>query len=150
MLGLLQGNDYSLTAEPLEADVIIVNTCGFIGPAKEESIDAILEAHSLRKRGRCRGVIVTGCLSQRYEVDLRRELAEEADEILTLEQEVDIVRYVDRLLGRGGRQRYVDSLPRLTLTPSHWAYLRISDGCDHKWRVLRHPGHSRTPQERVR
>ncbi|SVE40787.1 uncharacterized protein METZ01_LOCUS493641, partial [marine metagenome] len=112
MLGLLGGNDYGLTTDPLEADVVIVNTCGFIGPAKEESVDAILAAHRLRREGRCRGVVVTGCLSQRYETDLRQELAEEADEILTLSQETDIVRYVDRLLGRD-RERYIDSLPRL-------------------------------------
>ena len=130
MLGLLGGNDYGLTTDPHEADVVIVNTCGFIGPAKEESINAILAAHRLRQEGRCRGVIVTGCLSQRYEADLRKELAEEADEILTLSQEADIVRYVDRLMGRD-RERYIDSTPRLSLTPKHWAYLRISDGCDH-------------------
>ena len=76
MLGLLGGNDYALTTDPLEADVVIVNTCGFIGPAKEESVDAILAAHRLRREGRCRGVVVTGCLSQRYETDLRQELAE--------------------------------------------------------------------------
>ena len=152
MLGLLGGNDYALTTDPLEADVVIVNTCGFIGPAKEESVDAILAAHRLRREGRCRGVVVTGCLSQRYETDLRQELAEEADEILTLSQETDIVRYVDRLLGRD-RERYIDSLPRLSLTPKHWAYLRISDGCDHKCSFCAIPGirgnHKSEPLEQL-
>ena len=116
---------------PQAADIVIVNTCGFIGPAKEESIDAILAAHELRETGVCKGVIVTGCLAERYRPDLRRELAEEADEILTLSQEKEIARYVDRLLGRA-RERYIDSAPRLQTTPRHWAYLRISDGCDHQ------------------
>ena len=130
MLGLLGGHDYEVTDDAHEADVVIVNTCGFIGPAKEESLEAIMAAHRLRKEGNCRGVIVTGCLSQRYEQELKAELVE-ADAILTLSEEADIVRHVDRLLGRS-RSRYLDNLPRRTLTPGHWAYLRISDGCDHK------------------
>ena len=131
MLGLLDGHDYEITADAHTADVVIVNTCGFIGPAKEESIDAILAAHELRKTGACKGVIVTGCLAERYRADLREELADEADEILTLNQEKEIVRHVDRVLGRA-RARYVDSMPRVQTTPAHWAYLRISDGCDHE------------------
>ena len=130
MLGLLDGNDYEITAEADEADVVIVNTCGFIGPAKEESIEAIMQAHELRQSGNCKGVIVTGCLAERYQGTLEEDLIE-ADQILTLRQEADIVRSVDRLLGRE-RVAYRDHLPRLTTTPSHWAYLRISDGCDHK------------------
>ena len=129
MLGLLDGNDYDITDDPEQADVIIVNTCGFIGPAKEESIEAIMAAHRLRQEGRCQGVIVTGCLSQRYEQELKRDLAE-ADDILTIGQEADIVRRVDQVLGRS-RPQYVGGLPRWTLTPPHWAYLRIADGCDH-------------------
>jgi len=130
MLGLLDGNDYEITDDPQQADVIIVNTCGFIAPAKEESIEAVMAAHRLRQEGRCQGVIVTGCLSQRYEQELKRDLVE-ADDILTIAQEADIVRHVDQVLGRT-RPQYVDSLPRRTLTPSHWAYLRIADGCDHE------------------
>ena len=130
MLGLLGGHDYEITTDAHEAEVVIVNTCGFIGPAKEESLDAIMAAHRLRQEGKCRGVIVTGCLSQRYEQELKAELPE-ADAILTLSQEGDIVRHVDRLLGHT-RSRYLDNLPRRTITPPHWAYLRISDGCDHK------------------
>ena len=130
MLGLLNGNDYEITANPDEADVVIVNTCGFIGPAKEESIEAIMEAHELRQTGRCKGVIVTGCLAERYQDTLEQDLGE-ADRILTLRQEGDIVRNVDDLLGRE-RDAYRDHLPRWTTTPTHWAYLRISDGCDHK------------------
>ena len=130
MLGLLNGNDYEITTDPEEADVVIVNTCGFIGPAKEESIAAIMEAHELKERGQCKGVIVTGCLAERYQDTLKADLIE-ADQILTLRQEDDIVRHVDDLLGNE-RTNYLDNVPRLMTTPSHWAYLRISDGCDHK------------------
>lgn len=130
MLGLLQGNAYEITDDPQQADVVVVNTCGFIGPAKEESIETIMAAHRLKETGRCRAVIVTGCLATRYETELRQELVE-ADRLLRIDQEDDIVREVDQALGRR-RSRYFDRLPRLGLTPRHWSYLRISDGCDHR------------------
>ncbi|MSR81452.1 MAG: 30S ribosomal protein S12 methylthiotransferase RimO [Candidatus Latescibacteria bacterium] len=130
MSGLLQGNGYELTSDPHEADVVVVNTCGFIGPAKEESIQAILEAHRLKAEGRVQAVIATGCLAQRYQEELQIELPE-ADQILPLAEEANIAAHVDRALGRT-RDSYIESTPRLQLTPRHWAYLRISDGCDHQ------------------
>ncbi len=130
MLGLLRSNAYEIVPDPAEADVVVVNTCGFIGPAKEESIEAVMAAHQLKEKGRCKGLIVTGCLAQRYEMELKRELVE-ADQILTIEEESGIVRHVDRVLGNP-RERYIESAPRVALTPRHWAYLRISDGCDHQ------------------
>ena len=130
MLGLLQGNEYQLTETADEADVVVVNTCGFIGPAKEESIDAIMDAHRLKAEGKCKGVVVTGCLSTRYYEELQQELVE-ADKLLTIADETDIVRHVDEVLGIE-RPDYLTSLPRTSLTPGHWSYLRISDGCDHK------------------
>ena len=116
MLGLLQGNDYELTADPEKADVVVVNTCGFIGPAKEESIEAVMAAHKLKKEGNCKGVIVTGCLATRYEQELKRDLVE-ADQILTIDEEPDIVRRVDALLGNQ-RASYIPSSPRTELTPA--------------------------------
>ena len=130
MSGLLQGNAYRMTEDPADADVVIVNTCGFIGPAKEESIDAVMAAHRLKEEGKCKGVIVTGCLATRYQEELKSELIE-ADQILTIEEEEDIVRHVDRALGQT-RSHYLSDPPRAALTPRHWSYLRISDGCDHK------------------
>ena len=130
MIGLLQGNAYEMTDEPGEADVVVVNTCGFIEPAKEESIDAVMAAHRLKEQGRCKGVIVTGCLATRYQEELKSELIE-ADQILTIEEEKHIVQHVDRVLERT-RSHYLTDPPRAALTPRHWAYLRISDGCDHK------------------
>ncbi len=130
MLGLLEGNSYQITEQPEQADVVIVNTCGFIGPAKEESVDAVMEAHRLKEQGKCKGVIVTGCLATRYEAELRSEMVE-ADALLTIEQEGEVVDSVDRILNRT-RNRKVRNTVRKSMTPIHWGYLRISDGCDHK------------------
>ncbi len=138
MSGLLQGNGYELTDDPHQADVVVVNTCGFIGPAKEESIQAILEANRLKAEGHVRAVIATGCLAQRYQEELQIELPE-ADQILPLAEEVNIAAHVDRALGKT-RSTYVTSGPRLQLTPRHWAYLRISDGCDHQCAFCAIPG----------
>ena len=152
MMGLLQGNEYELTEDPKAADVVVVNTCGFIEPAKEESIDAIMQAHRLKEEGRCVGVIVTGCLATRYQRELEAELTE-ADRILTIEQESEIVQNVDALLGVERPAGSVAYMPRLTMTPSHWAYLRISDGCDHQCAFCAIPAirgrHKSEPIERL-
>ena len=105
MLGLLERNGYALTEEAEEADVVIVNTCGFIAPAKEESLDTIFEAARLKEEGRCRALIVAGCLSQRYGDTLKRELPE-ADAILGLSDVDRIVAHCDRLLGRRRSQDF--------------------------------------------
>ena len=130
MLGLIEANSFEVTADPEEADVVVVNTCGFIEAAKEESLEAVMAAHRLKKEGRCKGVIVTGCLAERYHETLSEELIE-ADQLLTLDQESQIVPSLDRLLNHA-RSRLVDAAPRSRLTPKHWSYLRISDGCDHQ------------------
>jgi len=130
MLGLLDGNSYQITKQPEQADVVIVNTCGFIGPAKEESIDAVMAAHRLKEEGHCKGVIVTGCLATRYEEELRAEMVE-ADVLLTIDQEVEVVDKVDRILNNPSGRKTLNTV-RKSLTPDHWSYLRISDGCDHK------------------
>ncbi len=151
MLGLLQGSAYEITDDPEQADVVVVNTCGFIGPAKEESIETVMAAHRLKQTGRCRAVIVTGCLATRYETELKEELVE-ADRLLTIAQESDIVGQVDAALGRAPRPQ---SRPpqRVGLTPKHWAYLRISDGCDHQCAFCAIPGirgrHRSEPLDRL-
>ncbi|MCH8873640.1 30S ribosomal protein S12 methylthiotransferase RimO, partial [candidate division KSB1 bacterium] len=76
LLGGLKGEDIEIVENPLEAETIILNTCGFIQGAKEESIDAILQAVELKKRGDCKRVFVTGCLSQRYQTELVKEIPE--------------------------------------------------------------------------
>ncbi len=76
LLGGLKGEDIEIVEDPLEAETIILNTCGFIQGAKEESIEAILQAVELKKRGDCEKVFVTGCLSQRYQTELVKEIPE--------------------------------------------------------------------------
>jgi ribosomal protein S12 methylthiotransferase len=76
MAGLLQKNNYEIVAEPADADVVMVNTCGFIGAAKEESIDTIVEMGRLKESGKLKKLVVAGCLSQRYPTELAAELSE--------------------------------------------------------------------------
>ena len=142
---------YELTEEPEAADVIVVNTCGFIEPAKQESIATILEAADYKTQGSCKAVVVTGCLAQRYRDELRKELTE-ADLIVGLAEERNIARHCDTLLGRthtgglnAGHSAGVHG--RHLLTPAHWGYLRISDGCDRACSFCAIPGirgHSRS------
>jgi ribosomal protein S12 methylthiotransferase len=126
MLGLLEANGYQLSSEQ-EADLIVVNTCGFIQPAKEESIETVLEAARLKEDDRAKKLIVTGCLVQRYQRQLEQQLPE-ADLLLGLADESQIVQHCDRLLGL--RRAELHQAERRILTPSHYAYLRIADGCD--------------------
>ncbi len=136
---LLELNGYAVSERPDEADVIVVNTCGFIQPAKEESISTALDAADFKRDGRCRGLIVTGCLAQRYNTELRDELTE-ADLIIGLAEESRIVEHCDRLLGRRreGPLKALDA--RHLHTPAHWAYLRIADGCDRTCAFCAIPG----------
>ena len=84
-LGLLKEKGYRITGDPTEADILLVNTCGFIDPAKEVSINTILEMAEYKQAGRCRVLVVTGCLSQRYSGDLMKELPE-IDVLLVVNQ----------------------------------------------------------------
>ena len=119
------------------ADVVVVNTCGFIEDAKKEAIDNILEFAQLKKEGQIRGIVVTGCLAQRYQDELARELPE-CDGVLGLGANADIVEAVDTVLSGGkavsfpDRCRWVLDGPRLLTTPSFFAYMRIADGCNNR------------------
>lgn len=139
MAGLLRKNNYEIVQEPTDADVVMVNTCGFIGAAKEESIDTILEISKLKESGQVKKLIVAGCLSQRYPEALASELPEVDLFIGTGEvpRIVDILREHDA--DRSRRQYvglpsylYDHATPRLLSTPSHTAFLKVSEGCDHK------------------
>ena len=134
--------DGLLIAQNVEdSDVAVINTCGFIDSAKEESIDTILEVAELKKQGKLRGIVVVGCLSQRYGDDLRKELPE-VDAILGLSDYSKVPQLL-RHIARGGDERFVASTQggslkdarsdasRLVLTPKSYAYLRIGEGCDH-------------------
>ncbi|MDP6039344.1 MAG: 30S ribosomal protein S12 methylthiotransferase RimO [Candidatus Latescibacteria bacterium] len=126
---LLELNGYEVSDEAEGADVIVVNTCGFIEPAKEESIATVMDAAEYKEKGSCKGVIVTGCLAERYRKELEADLAE-ADMVVGLAGEREIVAHCDQLLGTSRIQTIRDVESRHLLTPKHWAYLRISDGCD--------------------
>ncbi len=129
MLGYLKAAGHTFTGEPDKADVLIVNTCGFITAAKEESIDAIFEMAQYKEVGRCRLLVVTGCLSERY----RKELTEEMPE-------VDLflgVREYEKLPALIAEKLELPCSPilkpeRLLVTPPYRAYLRIGDGCNNR------------------
>lgn len=158
MLGYLDQDGFQIVSDPAEADVIIVNTCGFIGPAKEESIDSILEMAEYKTTGRCRCLIVTGCLSTRYKDELWQEMPE-IDGLLGT-NEMDKVTEVIKQVLSGQRvinlsQQYFSydnpNIPRVISTGNLTAYLKIAEGCDHQCSfcaipLIRGPYRSRQPQ----
>ncbi|HEV8336837.1 MAG TPA: 30S ribosomal protein S12 methylthiotransferase RimO [Candidatus Polarisedimenticolia bacterium] len=141
MLGSLRGSGCELSADPADSDVIVVNTCGFIESAKRESIDTILEMAEHRKKGRCRRLVVAGCLVQRYHRELRDEIPE-IDAFVGLDELDKIVQAVrgdlasaasDPAAAISGMARalYDHRAARVLATRPHLAYLKISEGCDH-------------------
>ncbi len=136
MLALLTGWGYSVTQDPGEADILIVNTCGFIAPAKQESIDTLLQMAEYKKTGRCRLLIATGCLVQRYADELRAEMPE-LDALLGV-GEYPRLRELLTEASRGARpvacarSASVFEGPRVLTTPSWSAFVRTGDGCDNR------------------
>jgi ribosomal protein S12 methylthiotransferase len=139
MAGLLQKNDYRIVHEPEEADIVLVNTCGFIGPAKEESIETILEVSRLKEEGKIKKLVVAGCLSQRYPDELAGELPE-VDLFIGTGEVPRIAEILRDHELNAKRRKYVglpsylydEATPRLRSTPSYSAFLKVSEGCDHK------------------
>ena len=135
-LGLLRDRGYEFTGDPTEADVLMVNTCGFIASAKEESIDAILDMARYKQIGKCRVLVVTGCLAQRYEKDLMQEIPE-IDLLMGVNQYQQLPDALEKALG-GVRKTYcMDdhtyyAHDRVLTTPPYSAYVKISDGCDNR------------------
>ncbi|MBQ6830041.1 MAG: 30S ribosomal protein S12 methylthiotransferase RimO [Clostridia bacterium] len=135
MLAKLQNAGMTITAESGLAEVVIVNTCGFIGDAKREAIENILEFAKLKEEGQIKKIIVTGCLAERYQEELCRELPE-CDAVLGLGANADIVETVQRVMA-GETVKSFPSLDtwsldgdRLQTTPDFFAYLRVGDGCN--------------------
>lgn len=123
LLEQIDHSDYELIQNPNEADVLVINTCGFIQDAKKESIDTIIQAAELKKQGKLKKIIVMGCLSERYKSDLQKEIPEVdafigANKIEQVTQELNID-FKYELLGE-----------RHLTTPRNYAYLKISEGCD--------------------
>lgn len=137
MLGILNKHEFALTHDQSEAEVIVVNTCGFIESAKQESVDTILELGDLKRTGNCKVLIVTGCLAQRYSNELSEEIPE-VDAFLGTTNFNEIAEIVNGVLGDGKRIVSTASadkevhydLPRILTTPSYSAYLKIAEGCD--------------------
>ena len=135
-LGLLRDEGFEVISDPALADILLVNTCGFITSAKEESIDMILEMAEYKKTGRCRLLVVTGCLAQRYEEDLMKEIPE-IDLLLGVNQYARLASAIRQAL-EGRRLRLCrDNLSyfehsRLLTTPSWSAYIRIGEGCSNR------------------
>lgn len=134
MLGTLKQRGYHLVQDPSEAQVIVVNTCAFIGPAKQESVDSILEMAEYKKSGACSTLVVTGCLSQRYSGDLAKEMPE-VDHFLGTSAYAQIG---DLLAAEASPRQVIPDpdyihnahTPRVNSMPSYTAYLKVSEGCD--------------------
>lgn len=138
MLGLLQLEGYELIHEPADADFVVVNTCGFIEQARDESFAAIDEMLQLKREGKTSGVIVSGCLAERQREEMLKERPD-IDALVGVFGREEVTRVADRLIGDMHEQRHVfkpapiralSDHDRLRITPQHFAYLKISEGCD--------------------
>ena len=159
MLKLLEEKGYQFTDDETEADVIVINTCCFIGDAKEESVNTILEMAEYRKSGSCRALIVTGCLAQRYQKEILDEI-EEVDAVLGTASYDAVAETVEKVLG-GQKELHFESIDRLVpdqggrvlTTGGHYAYLKIAEGCDKRCTYCIIPklrGHFRSvPEEQL-
>jgi ribosomal protein S12 methylthiotransferase len=156
MIGLVQQAGHDITADASDAEVLVVNTCAFIDSAKQESVDTILELAELKRTGRCRKLVVTGCLAERYRGELQAQIGE-IDAVLGTGEVPDIVRAVT---GPGGARPdagvpvrlfrkapaapapapaglalpdylYDAETPRVLVTPKHYAYVKVAEGCDY-------------------
>ena len=138
LLFTLRGRGYTIVDDPAKADAVIVNTCGFIDSAKQESIDEIIELGNLKREGKIKAIIVTGCLAERYQDEITKQLYEidAAVGIGANEQIADVVEQV--LGGNGTLELFPDKLDlpleggRVLSTPFYTAYLKIAEGCDNK------------------
>jgi ribosomal protein S12 methylthiotransferase len=140
MMGQLKQSGYQITADAADAETIVVNTCGFIDSAKKESIDTILEAAQLKTNGQAKRLIVAGCLVERYRDELKAEIPE-VDAFIGTSQINDILTVCDPktntrslpvipLGNQSATYLYDESTPRVLATPSHYAFVKIAEGCD--------------------
>jgi len=151
MMGLSQEGGHTLTPNPADADVLVVNTCAFIDSAKEESVNTILELAEFKKNGNCKRLVVTGCLAERYRDELKKQIPE-IDAVLGTGEVPDIVGAIEgaikvrtfplRLVhtptpepdvrSRDLPTYLYDAEPRVFATPRHFAYVKVAEGCDYK------------------
>ena len=137
MMALCRDAGHTLQEEPVGADVVVINTCGFIDSAKEEAIDTILSVAALKAEGQVQKILVTGCLTQRYQQEILTELPE-VDGIMGTGSYGEIVPALAELMAGGRPCRFadihgmIDEFNRVLTTPGHYAYLRIAEGCDNR------------------
>ena len=138
MMAAAQAAGSTVQASPEGADVVVVNTCGFLASACEEAIESILEMAELKKAGRVKKILVSGCMAQRYQEDVLRELPE-VDGVLGTGSYGDITRAIDEVMVQGLRPCHFGNVStaeqggaRILSTPSWYAYLRIAEGCDNR------------------
>jgi len=140
MIGLAERAGHTLTSDAADADVLVVNTCSFIESARQESIDTVLEMAAHKTGGRCRRLVVTGCMAERYRDELRKEIPE-IDVVLGTNEVPGIVGALAPLPQPAPRSPaavplpiylYDDLTPRHLTTPSHYAYVKIAEGCNYK------------------
>ena len=137
MMALCRQADYEVTSDPEGADVAVLNTCGFIDSAKSEAIDQILELGALKQAGKLNKLLVTGCLSQRYQRELLDEMPE-VDGVLGTGSYTDIVPAIESVLEGdqptffGDIDHTVEDGERVLSTPAYTAYLKIAEGCDNR------------------
>ena len=135
LLYRIRNAGYKLCEDVAMADVAIINTCGFIESAKQESIEEILELSKLKKEGKIKAIIVTGCLAERYKEEVMKEIPE-ADAVVGIGANDDIVKIIDEVLQGKKQQCFPDKLllplegGRIQSTPYYYAYLKIAEGCD--------------------
>ena len=141
LLGHAVEQGFLIARDPKDADVVVVNTCGFVESAKQESIDTILEVCKLKEKGSLKGVVAVGCLVQRYAEELQKELPE-VDALFTISDYSNVPAVIRKIVN-GSERRWVPTVDggkpktaksdqlRVLLTPKSYAYLRISEGCDH-------------------
>ena len=138
MMGILVRAGYELTPRAADADVLVVNTCSFIAPAQQESVQSILEMAEYKKFGRAQKLIVAGCMVERYRNEIREQIPEvdavigtgEVEKILEV-CEGEIRADADAHDPESPTYLYHDLTPRILTTPSHRAYIKINEGCDH-------------------
>lgn len=135
LLYRIRNAGYKLCEDVAMADVAVINTCGFIESAKQESIEEILELSELKKEGKIKAIIVTGCLAERYKEEVMKEIPE-ADAVVGIGANDDIVKIIDDVLQGKKQQCFPDKLllplegGRIQSTPYYYAYLKIAEGCD--------------------
>src|ERR1700692_3703601 len=161
MLGKLAQDGYALVPDAEGADVVVVNTCGFIEPARQESLAVIRDMLALKEQGKVGAVVVAGCLAERKKDDLLAEVPG-VDHIVGVFGREEIAQVVDRTLAQRTEQRSLfrpapgraqEDTARLRITPRHYAYLKISEGCDRTCTFCAIPsmrgGHVTKPIEEV-